>query len=617
MKKCVVIIFLLLPFAASAQIITTFAGGGTGGLGDGGPATAAVVPDPIGGIFDKYGNYYCAEATAEIIRKVSNTGIITTIAGTFGSSGFSGDSDLATTSMLYSPTSVRLDTSGDFYICDADNNRIRKVDAATGIITTIAGSSTAGFGGDSGLAIAAMLSGPQDIYFDKLGNLYIADGYNERVRKINTFGIITTIAGTGFAGHTGDGGPATAAEIRFPTGLAIDDTGNLYVAGDNVVRKITPAGIITTVAGISGMYMYTGDGVPATSAPISPIKLTIDAMGQLIIADNLNRRVYKVDNAGIIHTIAGNGMAGFTGDGVPATATSLDYPSGVALDSCGNLYITEANNKRVRKVIFDTLGVPSISILPAPNDTVCAGTPITYTTSVSSGLAISYRWYINGIFIGATSSSYTYIPSNGDSIRCVLIAISRCSGSTDTVSSNTIHMVVTTSTTPIITIFSNPSSLVGSIVTINATVTSAGSSYIIHWYNNSILFNTTTTPSVTYTKTIGIDHITATVIPSSVGCYDSTTSSVITITDSSTGLNNIAMPHEAYIYPNPAHSGITVISQNITNVTISNFLGQTFINNECNASQIEINIETLPSGLYVVKLTNNEGQKMVTKIVKE
>jgi len=171
---------------------------GSSGFGDGGPATAAIIPDPIGGAFDQYGNYYCAEAIGgNRIRKVRNTGIITTIAGN-GSSGFSGDNGQATAAELSQTDAVRLDSEGNFYIADGNNMRVRKVDAATGIITTIAGSSlTGGFGGDGGPATAALLYGPTDICFDKFGNLYIADEFNQRIRKIDTAGIITTIAGTG------------------------------------------------------------------------------------------------------------------------------------------------------------------------------------------------------------------------------------------------------------------------------------------------------------------------------------------------------------------------------------------------------------------------------------
>ena len=384
MKKIIIAILLIVPFFTNAQIITTFAGCGTSctGLGDGGLATDAVVADPIGGTFDKLGNYYFAEAiSGQRIRKVATNGIITTVAGN-GSSGYSGDSGPATSAMLSDPVAVKLDTTGNIYICDNNNARIRKVNIATGIITTIAGTGTTGFGGDSGLATTALLYDPSDICFDKKGNLYIADAVNERVRMINTAGLIYTIAGTGASGSTGDLGPATAAELNFPSGLAIDDTGNIYIAENsgNHVRKIDTFGIITTVAG-NGAYTYVGDGVPATSAQINPGKLGLDDSGNLFIADQYNKRVYKVNHAGILHTVAGNGFTGFSGDNALAIDAAIDYPSGIAFDSCGNLYIPDVNNRRIRKVDFnpgckpdtalniDTIGFNSISAYPNPATT--------------------------------------------------------------------------------------------------------------------------------------------------------------------------------------------------------------------------------------------------------
>ena len=355
MKKWAVIIFLALPFALKSQIITTFAGGGSGGSGS--LATVASIYDPIGGVFDKYGNYYFADGTGNIISKIANSGIYTIVAGN-GSAGFFGDDSVATTAEVNEPTAVKIDANGNIYICDVGDSRIRKVDAISGIITTIAGNGTAGFGGDNGPATSAILNYPQDICFDKFGNLYIADCSNFRIRKIDTFGIIKTIAGIATSGYeSGDNGPATAANISYTTGLAIDDTGNLYLAGSsfggNVVRKINPTGIITTVAGVNGMYTYIGDGIAATDAPMSPIKIAIDNFGQLVIADNMNDRVFRVNLSGLIYTIAGKGVMGFSGDSGQATAAELNYPSGVTYDTCGNLYITDANNKRIRKVSFN------------------------------------------------------------------------------------------------------------------------------------------------------------------------------------------------------------------------------------------------------------------------
>ena len=337
--KCVFfILFLLLSIASKAQTITIFAGTGGGYGGDGGPATAAGMPDPGGGTYDHYGNYYFADCLpGHRIRKISASGIISTIAGT-GTAGFNGDNIPATTAKLNEPDAVQLDSLGNLYIVDAANNRIRKVDVNTGVITTVAGNGSGNYSGDSGPATAAMIYGPQDICFDKYGNLYIADVFNQRIRKVNALGIITTVAGTGIPGYSGDNGPATAAEIRSPTGITIDSTGNLFITDNvnNYVRKISSSGIITTIAG-NGIPTYNGDGIPATAAQISPNKLAVDAFGQLYIGDTYNSRVYKIDSTGILYTIGGNGGTGLSGYGGPATAASVYSPTGLTFDVCGNL----------------------------------------------------------------------------------------------------------------------------------------------------------------------------------------------------------------------------------------------------------------------------------------
>ena len=237
------------------------------------------------------------------------------------------------------------------------------------IITTIAGNGTAGYSGDGGQATDAKLSYAEDIIFDTAGNMYVADSYNNVIRKINTSGIITTIAGngtgagTGTGGYSGDGGHATAGEFDAPVDIAFDAIGNLYIADywNNRVRKVNTAGIITTVAG-TGAMGYTGDGSPATAATLDlPCGITFDAAGNLYIADEQNNVIRKVNTAGIITTVVGNGTGagtghgGYSGDGGPATAAELNEPSDITFDNRGNLYIAEVGNSRIR--IVNTLGV--------------------------------------------------------------------------------------------------------------------------------------------------------------------------------------------------------------------------------------------------------------------
>jgi len=275
--------------------------------------------------------------------------IIDTAAGDKGT-GYNGDGIPAKEAHLYYPEGITINAIGNLYIADTSNHRIRKVDT-NGIISTVAGNGVSGYGGDGGPATAANLYNPVSIAVDAIGNLYIADA-SHRIRKVDTNGIITTIAGTGTYGYSGDGGPATAANIYFPSGVQLDNAGNLYF-GDSYnrrVRKIDANGIITTVAG-NGVRDYSGDGGPATSAKLSyPADIAIDVNGNLYILDWDNHRIRKVDINGIITTVAGTGIAGYSGDGGPAIFAKLNYPYGVAVDVTGNLYITDSFNYRVRKV---------------------------------------------------------------------------------------------------------------------------------------------------------------------------------------------------------------------------------------------------------------------------
>jgi trimeric autotransporter adhesin len=343
--------------AAGSGIITTVAGNGSESFsGDGGAATAAGLRYPEGVALDSAGNLYIAEWASNRIRKVAaRSGIITTVAGN-GSFGFSGDGGAATAAGLFSPSGVALDSAGNLYIADWENHRIRKVAAESGIITTVAGNGSQGFSGDGGAATAAGLNYPTGVAMDSEGNLYIADYGNNRIRKVAAgSGIITTVAGNDSRGFSGDGGAATAAGLDRPYDVAMDSEGNLYIADtyNNRIRKVAAAnGIITTVAGNGSNGMSSGDSGAATAATLSgPNSVVLDSAGNLYIADYGNHRIRRVAaGSGIITTVAGNGSLGFSGDGGAATAAGLSYPIGVALDSAGNLYIADFSNHRIRKV---------------------------------------------------------------------------------------------------------------------------------------------------------------------------------------------------------------------------------------------------------------------------
>lgn len=351
-----------LALGYTAGDIYTVAGNGTAGYaGDGGPATAAELNYTFSVAVDASGNFYIADTDNNAIREVAATthtqygipmlaGYIYTVAGN-GTNGYSGDGGPATSAEISQATGVAVDTSGNLYIADLDNSVIRRVDAA-GIITTVAGNGTAGYAGDGGPATSAELAFPFGVATDASGNIYIADTANDVIRKVNTAGIITTVAGNGTAGYSGDGGPATSAELNTPISAALDTAGNLYIAdsANNTIRKVDTAGIITTAAG-NGAAGYSGDGGPAINAELdTPFGAALSPSGNLYIADSYNNVVRRVDTTGIITTVAGTGTAGYSGDGGPATSAELNGTYGVALDAFGNLYIADANNSVIRLV---------------------------------------------------------------------------------------------------------------------------------------------------------------------------------------------------------------------------------------------------------------------------
>ena len=337
--------------AQAVNIMTTVAGGGVGGgIGDGGPATMAQLAAPSGLALDTAGNLFIAEFNGHRVRRVDAvTGIITTFAGT-GTAGYSGDTGQATSAQLMNPRGLAVDIGGNLYIADMSNHRVRKVAAGSRIITTIAGTGTAGSKGDGGTATLAQLNYPSAVAVDAFGGVYIADRENHRIRKVSA-GLLTTVAGSGTAGFSGDGGAATAAELDMPWGIAVDVSANLYIAdtGNQRIRRVSAlSDRISTVAG-SGTAGYSGDGGAATQAQLyNPLGVCLDSTGTIYVADQTNHRIRKVSRS--IWTFAGTGTGGFSGDDGPALAAQMFYPKDVAQNSDGILYIADAENGRVRKV---------------------------------------------------------------------------------------------------------------------------------------------------------------------------------------------------------------------------------------------------------------------------
>jgi uncharacterized protein (TIGR03437 family) len=377
-----------------AQFITNYAGeGGPGDTGDGGPAAGARL-SPIGLAFA--GNVlYAADDESHRVRRINAAGIINAFAGS-GALGSSGDGGPALQASMNAPTDLVADAAGNVYVADTGNNRVRRI-APDGRISTYAGTGEADYNGDNIPATQAHLAGPTGLALDAAGNLYIADTDNYRIRKVTAAtGVITTVAGTGKVGPAKDGGPATQAELQLPVGLAVDRNGVLYIGDrrEGRIRRVGPDGVISTLAG-TGTLGYDGDDKPAKDARIGITGfMTTDADGNLYFADSSNHRIRKVTIAtGIISTVAGAGVAGRGGDGGDPKLAQLNFPYDVALDGAGNLYIADWGNWLIRKVqatagIRAVAGVSAASFVGtgiAPESIVAAfGTNLSSAVQVAS-----------------------------------------------------------------------------------------------------------------------------------------------------------------------------------------------------------------------------------------
>jgi sugar lactone lactonase YvrE len=340
---------------AQAQIFTisTVAGTGKPGFsGDGGAATSAELQNPSGVAIAADGSIYIADLRNGRIRKVDPQGAIATIAGT-EPGATSGDGGNSLAAQLGSAYGVAVDHEGNVYVGDRLAATIRKI-GRDHIITRFAGTGTPGYSGDNGPAADAQLKGPNDIAIDAQGNVYIADSGNHRVRVVDRTGKITTVAG-GEKGYSGDGGPASSAQLNAPSAICLDAQGALYICdfGNHAVRKIMPDGKISTVAG-TGKPGFARDGGPATKAQLfQPCGVAVDKQGQVYIADSVNNRIRVVRGDGTIDTVAGTGKQSYAGDGGPAREAFIAVPDLIDIDADGNIYIAEFRNHVIRKLTLD------------------------------------------------------------------------------------------------------------------------------------------------------------------------------------------------------------------------------------------------------------------------
>jgi sugar lactone lactonase YvrE len=385
------------------NIITTVTGNGDGGyLGDGGTSTNASLNGPTGVALDANGNIFIADQGNNVIREVEfygtygDYGIITTVAGN-GNGGYSGDGGAATDASLGSPAGVAADANGNLFISEWDHHVIRKVDT-NGIITTVAGSGNQIFSGDGGAATNADLNFPCGVAVDAHGNLFIADMGNNRIRKVDTNGIITTVAGGAggyYGGYSGDGGAATNAQLNNPYGVKMDVSGNLFIAdlGNGVIRKVNTNGIITTVAGNGRFGPPNNGGVATNSNLYSPLGVAVDGNDNIFIADQGNNLIEKVDTNGIIKIVVGVGggsyWGGYSGDGGPATDAELAHPCDVIVDADKNLFIADQVNNRIREVVASGQ-YPTLTL-----------------TNATPNIAGNYQVVISNAFGSVTSSVVT------------------------------------------------------------------------------------------------------------------------------------------------------------------------------------------------------------------
>ena len=493
-----ILFYFTLCLQTNGQLITSIAGNGTWGYsGDGGAATIASLQSPFDICVDASGKIFFSDCSNDRIRMINVNGIITTVAGN-GTRGYSGDGGPATSASISFPYGVCVDATGNILFADGNNNRIRKIDV-NGIITTIVGNGNQGYSGDGGPATSASITFPHGLNLDIYGNMFITEGYGYRIRKVDANGIITTVAGNGNQGYSGDGGPATSASLNFPTGVNVDAFGNIFIAdlNNHRIRKVDVNGIITTVAG-NGAQGYSGDGSAATSASLNrPYNVVVDPSGNIIFTDVNNNRIRKVDVNGIITTIAGNGVQGYSGDGGSATCASLACPYGVFVDLFGNIFITDGCNARIRKV-FPSIAINPIT--PAFNAVppICGGASLNALPTTSlDGITGSWSPALNN----TTTTTYTFTPSVGQCATVTTLTI-------------TVNPTITPTFNSVPTICSGAS--------LNALPTTSLNGITGSW---SPALNNTTTTTYTFTPSVGqcatITTLTITVNPSITPTFNS------------------------------------------------------------------------------------------------
>ncbi len=653
-KLCSVAL-LCAAMQAQGQTITTFAGNqplGAGYSGDGGLATAGQLNKAKSVALDDSGNVYITDNYNNIIRKVNTSGAINTLTGAI-SPGFSGDGMNFTFGMYDRPNYIVLDANNNIYISDPNNQRIRMINSSTGILTTIAGNGTAGYSGDGGPATAAEINYPASIAVDATGNLFIADQNNNVIRKVDGSGIITTVAGTGNTGYSGDGSPATATDMGFPYGLAFDNNGTLHVSlyyEAKVLKIENLTNVVTTVAGST--FGYSGDGGPAIAAEMSgPWGIAFDYANNLYIADFENERVRKVNTSGIISTIAGTGSIGFTGDGGPATAARLSGPTDVRVGPDGSVYIAEYNNHIVRRIVGTATNLPVFTSGAAQTMTLCvnaaatpvntqlavsdadAGQPLTWTVwqaPLHGTLTAAYTATATGSTI--TPTGLTYMPTaaytgtdsfkvrvfdgTGYDSTTVVVTVNPCGGNAAPVftggATQTMTLCKDDPATAINTLLAASDADAGQTLSWSPVAVPSHGTLVVT-YSAPSTGGTVTPTGLSYTPTSGYSGADMYKVRVTDGTDSDTTTINVTIDPCVVGVNTVnGKDNTLSIFPNPNTGTFTLNLFSATNeavqISVVNVVGEQVKQLATTTNSKTDIILDAPAGIYMLTATTAHGK---------
>ncbi|MBL7909627.1 MAG: hypothetical protein JNJ41_01065 [Bacteroidia bacterium] len=563
-KITTIVAFALICINSSkSQTVSTFAGSGACGATNA-TGTSASFCQPIGNCFDPAGNMYVADQANNKIRKITPGGVVTTFAG----SGAAGAVDATGTAASFnSPYDVCSDASGNIYVADFSNHKIRKITSA-GVVTTFAGSGTAG--GANGTGILATFSNPSGVCTDLAGNLYVAELGN-RIRKITPSGVVTTLAGSGTAGSVDATG--TGASFNLPRDLCADNTGNIYVsdASNYKIRKITPAGVVTTFAG-SG----TAGSVDATGALASfnaPWGIAIDALGNLYIGETFNNKIRKITSSAIVTTFAGSGVAG-TANG-PALSSTFSSPSGVAIDATGNIFVVDYGNYKIRKITLP------LAVNGAQTNLSCNG-----SNNGSATVTASY---------GNPPYTYLWSPSGGNAATAAGLS----AGSyTCTITDATSTIISQTFT------ITQPAAINASTTLFGVTISANQNGANYQWIdcNNS---NLPISGQTNQTFTASVNGSYAVIV--TVGSC-SVTSACANIT--SVGVEENNLHDQNLIYPNPTNGNIRIKNLPLGNYILTNKVGQNVMEVKVNQDEENIDLSNLQNDIYFLR-----GKYLNAKII--